>query len=118
MADKSKKGLIVFICLIVVTVAVSIGSVFIKGPSTPGNTISFHVTKHGGNTSSVKLSRKHKNAKNTVGIIHVVGTISEANSTYNQKWILDTIRQFLTSLRQPDNGASALPCSSCYSVAF
>lgn len=109
---KSKKGLVIFICVLAV-VLLSVAGFTVYNHFNPatenqvamendGLSINFKST----NTS---ISIKGTNKKNQVAVIHVNGTISSANSTYNQEWIMNAIA---SAKKNPKNVAIVLSINS------
>lgn len=86
MKKNFKTGLIVLIVIIVVILFVSIGSLFqrrnIYAPEVSIQTYS--------SNPSVKISSSSK--KQYIAALYIEGTIEEANNSYNQKWLLETIK--------------------------
>ncbi|MCQ2576967.1 MAG: signal peptide peptidase SppA [Treponema sp.] len=86
---KSRKGLVIFICLLAVVVLSVAGLTIYDHFSPYANTNSgISISFRGPRTS---ISIKGTNKKNSVTVISVNGTIAAANSTYNQQWILSAI---------------------------
>ncbi len=85
MKKNFKTGLIVLIVIIVVILFVSIGSLFQRRSfSTPEVSIQTYSSN-----PSVKVSSSSK--KQYIAALYIEGTIEEANNSYNQKWLLETI---------------------------
>ena len=60
-----------------------------------------------GNPSGISSeSYKQNNSSEYIAALYVEGTIEDANSTYNQKWLLSTINQLK---RDSNNVAIAMP---------
>lgn len=89
MADKKDKkfntGLIVFIILIVVVLGLTALAVF--------NPFDFNFSQPNVTKSiSINGEKVEKGkSRNYIATVYIEGTIENANSTYNQKWLLDTI---------------------------
>lgn len=91
-----KSGLLIFIILLLITGGISAYCIF-SSRNSP-NTAKL---PENGNPSGITFSVKSANSSNTkvtasyskqyVAALYVEGTIEEANTTYNQKWLLSTI---------------------------
>lgn len=88
MKKNFKTGLIVLIVIVAVVLCVSLSSVFTQQRKIlPGTsiTVKTYTTKPN--------SKKSKSAKNQyIAALHIEGTIEEENNSYNQKWLLETIK--------------------------
>lgn len=90
MKKNFKSGLVVFIVLIVFIAGLSAGNFFIR--KTRGNftpSFSFSTSSDISPKEDRKGPREYKNEY--IGALYIEGTIEEANNTYNQKWLLESI---------------------------
>ena len=91
MARKSKKtGIIVFVAIIIAALAVAAYSL-LSGPGSIPNTTGDpdRGTTHADFFKKNKI--KGKFGSNYIAALYIEGTIEDANKTYNQSWLLDTI---------------------------
>ena len=83
---KSKKGLVIFICVIAVVIISVTGISIYNYNNSVSSSEAVNI-----NGSNISISFRTSNKNNQVAVIHVNGTIEEENSTYNQQWILSAI---------------------------
>ena len=91
-----KSGLLIFIILLLITGGISAYCIFSSrnSPNTAklpenGNPSGITFSVKSANSSNTKVTAS--NSKQYVAALYVEGTIEEANTTYNQKWLLSTI---------------------------
>ena len=102
MTKTTKSGLIVLIIFLIATAAYTVYSLTDFGRSS-------HVTADSSNTYRVAEDSENYNAaeakaykRDFIAALYIEGTISEANQSYNQKWLMNTIN----SLKKNDRNAA------------
>lgn len=91
---KFKSGLVVFIILIVVALAAT-AMYYFNPLNIKAFTAKDSVSFAGGTEKTVQKSK----SKKYIATVYVEGTISQANNSYNQQWLLSTIQK----LKDDDN---------------
>lgn len=97
MKKNFKSGLTVLIILIIAVIGIASYNFF-------------HLSTPSYENNDINITRTfRKSSKKYIGAIHITGTIEEENSSYNQKWLLNTIKQLK---EDPKNEAIALLINS------
>lgn len=94
MKKTFKSGLIVLIVLILIVIGVSVLGTFTQGKITRNFNFSTQNISSGkiySATPGVKAAKEFR--KQYIGAVYLEGTIEGSNSSYNQKWLMNTIEQ-------------------------
>lgn len=94
MTKNTKSGIAVFIMILIVAGGCIGYSIYAKKQQN-ANGMYNNATGNPSGVSSEISSRYEKIAKDYIAALYVEGTIEEANSTYNQKWLLSTINKLM-----------------------
>ena len=86
MSKAFKSGLIIFIVLIVLLLALTAAQLFGKSGGNTGRHISAEIK-----ITQNEADKAVKKNKGYIAALSIEGTIEEENSTYNQEWLLSTI---------------------------
>lgn len=100
MKKSTKSGLLVLILLIIGIGAYTAWSIFKMKVTSPGGSASktYRVAEDSNNYDPL-AAKLYKN--NFIAALYIEGTISEANNTYNQQWLMSTIN----SLKENEKNA-------------
>lgn len=91
MKNKFNSGIIVLICLILLISGISIFNYVKPAKRNPVNVHVYSYTSNGKENQTSKASKVYK--KQFIAALYIEGTIQEANSQYDQQWLLSTIRE-------------------------
>lgn len=91
MKNKFNSGIIVLICLILLISGISIFNYVKPAKRNPVNVHVYSYTSNGKENLTSKASKVYK--KQFIAALYIEGTIQEANSQYDQQWLLSTIRE-------------------------
>lgn len=93
MTKNAKSGIAVFVIILVLGGGLIGYSFYAKKKQSVNNGSWNNATGNPSGVSSESISAIDKTGKEYIAALYVEGTIEDANSTYNQKWLLSTINK-------------------------
>ena len=92
MSKKFKSGIIIFIIVLALALLITGASIFSNKKSSSQNSTNGNpngTSLHQNKSAMDSLAKENK--KSYIAALYIEGTIEEANTTYNQKWLMSKI---------------------------
>ena len=109
MTKNTKSGITVFIIILLVAAGCVGWTIYEKKKEADQNAFYNNATGNPSGVSSEDITVKSKAGKEYIAALYVEGTIEDANSSYNQSWLLSTINRLKND---PSNAALAMYVNS------
>jgi len=109
MTKNTKSGITVFIIILLIAAGCVGWTIYEKKNEADQNAFYNNATGNPSGVSSEDITVKSKAGKEYIAALYVEGTIEDANSSYNQSWLLSTINRLKND---PSNAALAMYVNS------